>query len=239
MQVAVNFANDYFDGTKGVDSTKRVGPRRAVASGLVTPGEMKRAMTFTFIGACIPGLALAIAVQPWLIVIGSLCILAALGYSGGPRPYGALGMGELFVFVFFGLVATVGSAFVQVERVPAEAIAAAVPVGLLAVAILVINNMRDIDTDKEAKKITLAVRLGRDGSKTLFGFLVGGAFASTFLVAVLAESPLVLLPLASAPLGLFALRRMRNDGPGPATFSATAGLHAAYGLLLALGLVAA
>ncbi len=241
IQVGVNYANDYFDGTKGIDSPKRVGPRRAVASGLVTPGQMKRAMALAFIAACIPGIALALVIEPWLIVVGLACILAALGYSGGPRPYGAVGLGELVVFVFFGLVATVGSAYVQVERFPAEAIAAAVPVGLLAVAILVVNNLRDVDSDRTAGKITLAVRLGRARTKVLYELLVAGALASTFAVAAIAGSAWVLIALASVPLGVRAGRTVVTapGAPGPAAFGATAALHGACGLLLALGLWAA
>jgi 1,4-dihydroxy-2-naphthoate octaprenyltransferase len=239
IQVAVNYANDYFDGTRGVDSSNRVGPRRAVASGLVTPREMKRAMTVALVAVCVPGVALAIAVDPWLIAVGAGCILAALGYSGGPRPYGAVGLGELFVFVFFGMVATVGSGYVQVERVPAEALAAAVPVGLLAVAILVVNNLRDLDSDRAAGKITLAVRFGHVRTKVFYELLVAGALASTFVVAAIAGSPWVLIALTSVPLGVWARRRVVSDAPGPAALYATAALHGAYGLLLALGLWAA
>jgi 1,4-dihydroxy-2-naphthoate octaprenyltransferase len=234
IQVAVNYANDYFDGTKGIDSETRVGPRRAVAAGLVTPGQMKRAISLALLAACIPGIALALVIEPWLIAVGVACIGAALGYSGGPRPYGALGLGELFVFVFFGLVATIGSAYVQVERLQAEAVAAAVPVGLLAVAILVVNNLRDIDTDRAAGKITLAVRLG-SRTRLLYELLIWGALASTVVVVATAGSLWPLIALASVPLGLRA-RHSLASGPGPATFVATAALHGAYGSLLAIGL---
>ena len=173
LQVAVNYANDYFDGVGGVDTEARVGPRRAVASGLVTPGEMKAAMLVALGVAGVAGLALA-ALAGWeLLLVGVAALLATVGYSGGPRPYASAGLGEVFVFVFFGLVATVGSAYVQDERLTWLAVVAAVPMGLLATALLVVNNLRDIPTDREVGKRTLAVRLGEAGTRRLYVALVG------------------------------------------------------------------
>ena len=237
MQIGVNYANDYFDAVKGVDVPDRVGPRRAVASGLVSPGAMKAAMGVAFAVACAAGAALAIAVQPWLFAIGAAAVLAALGYSGGPRPYGSAGLGEIFVFLFFGLVATVGSAYVQVERVTSEAIASAIPIGLIAVAILVVNNLRDIETDRDAGKITLAVRLGRKHTKDLYDVLIVGALVWTPVVAAIADSLWALLGIFCAPLAFAGRRALTTGRAGAlAALRRTAALQAAYGLLLSLGL---
>ncbi|MDQ3982742.1 MAG: 1,4-dihydroxy-2-naphthoate polyprenyltransferase, partial [Actinomycetota bacterium] len=175
LQVAVNYANDYFDGVRGVDTPERAGPRRAVASGLVRPSQMKAAVGLALAVAAAAGIALTIAVGPELLLVGALSIGAALAYSGGPRPYASAGLGEVFVFVFFGLVATVGSAYVQVETIPRLTVLASVPVGLLATAILVVNNLRDIPTDAAAGKKTLAVRLGPRGTRRLYAALLAGA----------------------------------------------------------------
>lgn len=239
LQVGVNYANDYYDGTRGVDSGARVGPRRAVASGLVSPAAMRRAMWTSFAVAGIAGALLAVAVEPWILAAGVVCFAAALGYSGGPRPYGSAGLGEVFVFVFFGLVATAGSFFVQAERVGAVAIAAAVPIGLLAAAILVTNNLRDIETDEAAAKRTLAVRLGAQGTKSFFAALLGLAIVSTAGVAITARSLWPLLALVSLPAIYGAYRAVRGAGAAsdllPA-LGATARAHLSYGLLLAVGL---
>jgi 1,4-dihydroxy-2-naphthoate polyprenyltransferase len=177
LQVAVNYANDYFDGVRGVDTPDRVGPRRAVASGLVTPSEMKRAIAVALSVAALAGLGLTVVVGPELLLVGVASIAAALAYSGGPRPYASAGLGELFVFLFFGPVATIGTAYVQAETIPWLTVVASAPVGLLATAILVVNNLRDIDTDERAGKRTLAVRLGARGTRRLFAALVWGAAA--------------------------------------------------------------
>jgi 1,4-dihydroxy-2-naphthoate octaprenyltransferase len=207
IQVGVNFANDYFDGVKGVDTPDRVGPRRATQAGLVTPAAMKRAVAISFGIAALAGLALAFAVGPEILAAGLFCFLAALGYSGGPKPYASSGLGEIFVFVFFGVVATVGSAYVQVDRIVGTALAASVPVGLLATAILVANNLRDIETDEAAGKRTLAVRLGPRGTVSVYRALILGSFLCLPSVAFAADSlgPLIgfaALPLAGPPLVL-------------------------------------
>ncbi|HWH31889.1 MAG TPA: 1,4-dihydroxy-2-naphthoate polyprenyltransferase [Egibacteraceae bacterium] len=239
LQVGVNYANDYFDGVRGVDTPERVGPRRAVASGLVAPAAMRAAMLVAFGLAGAAGLALALLVEPWLLAVGAVCLAAAAGYSGGPRPYASAGMGELFVFVFFGLVATVGSAYAQDERVVGAAVAGAVPMGLLASAILVVNNLRDITTDARAGKRTLAVRLGRGRTRLLFAALVAGAFAAVPAIAALDGAVAPLLALAAAPLAVPPLRIVwTREEPRPliAALGGTARLELAVGVLLAAGL---
>lgn len=239
VQVGVNYANDYFDAAKGVDTPARVGPRRAVASGLVAPARMRDAMLAAFAVAAAAGSALAAAAGWWLLVVGALCFAAAVGYSGGSRPYGSAGLGELFVFVFFGLVATVGSAYVQAERVTAAAVAAAVPVGLLATAILVANNLRDLASDRDAGKRTLAVRLGAGGTRLLYVGLVAGAFLFVPAVAAAAGSLWPLLALAGLALARRPLAHVRGRATGPALVGvlvATARLQLGVGLLLAAGL---
>ncbi|CAN5239659.1 hypothetical protein BH20ACT9_BH20ACT9_21130 [soil metagenome] len=240
IQVGVNFANDYFDGVRGVDTPDRVGPPRAVASGLVAPASMCAAMLGAFAVACVAGLALAAAAGWWLVGVGAVCVAAALGYSGGPRPYASAALGELFVFVFFGLVATVGSAYVQTARVPAVAVVAAVPVGLLAAAILVANNLRDIATDRAAGKATLAVRMGPGATRRLYRGLVYGAFGFLVPVAVTAGGPWPLLAAAAAPLGRRAVRAVwEAQTPLVEVLAATAHLELVVAVLLATGLALA
>lgn len=239
LQIAVNFANDFYDAEKGVDSPDRLGPRRLTAAGLITPGQMKAATLICMAVAASAGAALALAVDLRLLVVGLACLAAALGYSGGRRPYGAAGLGEIFVFIFFGLVATAGSAYVQDESIPAVALVAALPVGLLAVALLVVNNLRDIETDSAAGKRTLAVKLGEMKTRKLFRAIVFGAFV--LLPAVGAAGggaasllPVLAVPLARAPLAGVEEGSGRDLGPA---LGATARLHSIVGLLLAGGLL--
>ncbi len=249
LQVAVNFANDLFDGLAGIDTEDRVGPRRVVAAGLVTPPAMKRALALTLVVAAVAGLALALLVDPWLLLIGAIAIVATLGYSGGRRPYASRALGELSVFVFFGLVATVGSAYVQSGRVSALAVAASLPVGLLAVGLLMINNVRDVDTDAATGKRTLAVRLGARTYGHTFGWLLIVAFALLGPVAWLAGSAWPLLALLALPLVAQVAKRSRiaarTDGARErgaayvAALGATARLQLAFGLLLTVGLALA
>jgi 1,4-dihydroxy-2-naphthoate polyprenyltransferase len=238
IQVGVNFANDYFDGVRGVDTSARLGPRRAVATGAVSPERMRIATASAFLVAAVAGLLLAAAAGYALVAVGALCFIAALGYSGGPRPYASLGIGELFVFIFFGLVATIGSAYVQVEKIVPEAVLAAIPIGLLATAILVVNNLRDMATDRAAGKITLAVRLGGTRTRTLYRGLVLGAFPWLVLLAGLADSPWPLLPFLTLPLVRRAERRVSLDEPPELirALAATAQLQLSFAVLLALGL---
>lgn len=243
VQVAVNYANDYYDGVGGVDTAERVGPRRAVATGMVAPKSMQAAVWVALAVAGAAGIALAAATTWWLLLVGALCFAAAIGYSGGPRPYASAGLGELFVFVFFGLVATVGSAFVQDETIPVAAVVAAVPVGLLAVAILVANNLRDITTDATAGKRTLAVRLGEGGTRVLYGLLIVSTFALLPAVGFAAgHASAALFPLASLPLALGPVRAVAQGAVGPRlvpVLVGTARLQIVLGVLLAVGLVLA
>jgi 1,4-dihydroxy-2-naphthoate polyprenyltransferase len=237
LQVGVNYANDYSDGLRGTDTPARLGPVRLTAAGLAAPAAVKRAAAVAFAVAAVAGLALAVAVDLRLLLVGVAAITAAVLYTGGPRPYGYAGFGELAVLVFFGVVATCGSAYVQLERVPAVAAAACVPVGLGAVAILLANNVRDIDGDRLAGKRTLAVRLGRDRARGLFTAVVAAMFAAAALLGL--ARPPVLVTLAAVPLAVAPVRlvRTRTDGPGLiAALGATARLQAATGLLLAAGL---
>lgn len=239
VQVAVNYANDLSDGVRGVDTEARVGPRRAVATGLVTPARMRVAIAAALSVAAAAGTALAVAVGWELLVVGALAFAAALGYSGGPRPYASAGLGEVSVFVFFGLVATVGSQYVHDDRVATVAVVAAVPVGFLATAILVANNLRDVATDASAGKRTLAVRMGEEGTRGLFAGLLAGAFVGTVVVALVAGSPWPLLAFAAAPLAVRAQRAVRGaTDPRELVpvLAATAQLELVLSVLLAVGL---
>ncbi|CAN5351716.1 1,4-dihydroxy-2-naphthoate polyprenyltransferase [soil metagenome] len=242
VQVAVNYANDYFDGVKGVDSEDRLGPRRAVASGLIPPPAMKRAIVICFLATGLAGLALAAATTWWLVVVGAGCFLAALGYSGGPKPYASAALGEVFVFVFFGLVATVGSAFVQDERIVHTAVIASVPVGLFAVAILVANNLRDIPTDAPAGKRTLAVVMGEGATRQLFLVLFILAFAFTGVIALSAGSWWPALALAAVPLSARPIELVLEGAEGPELIPVLAGTARAqlvFAVALTAGLVLA
>lgn len=239
IQVAVNYANDYADGVRGVDTPERVGPRRLVAAGVVRPKAMKRAVALALLVAAVAGLTLAVAVTWWLVVVGLVCVLAALAYSGGPRPYADAGLGEVFVFLFFGLVATVGSAYVQDATLHVVALVAAVPIGLLAVTIMLVNNLRDIETDQKVAKHTLAVRLGERGTRALIGSLVLGAFLFLPATAAVHGSVWPLLAVVSAPLGVGPVRDVLAGAVGPRllpVLGAAATLQIVFAGLLAAGL---
>ncbi len=242
LQVAVNFANDLFDGLAGVDTPGRVGPRRVVAAGLVAPRAMKRAMVGVLAVAGVAGLALAVAAGWELLLVGILAVLAALGYSGGSRPYASRALGEVFVFVFFGLVATAGSQYVQDETWSWVALLAGASVGAIATAILVVNNLRDIPTDAPAGKRTLAVVLGDARTRTLFVALVAAAFVVDVGLAVRTSSPWPLLAVAALPLAWRAVAGVRGGAHGAAlvrTLEVTGRLHLVHGVVLALGLLLA
>jgi 1,4-dihydroxy-2-naphthoate octaprenyltransferase len=243
VQVAVNYANDYFDGVRGIDTAARVGPRRAVASGLVTPAAMKRAIIGALAVAALAGIALAAVTTWWLLGVGATCFLAAIGYSGGPRPYASAGLGELFVFVFFGLVATVGSTFVQIQELTLPSILAAIPVGLLAVAILVVNNLRDLTTDSAVGKSTLAVRLGERGTRLLYAGTIVAAFAVLpSLAFATGRAVAALFALAALPLAVGPVRAVLRGAVGVRLIPVlvgTARLQLVLGALLAVGLARA
>lgn len=223
IQVGANLSNDYSDARRGADTEDRLGPVRVTAGGLVPPRQVLIATYVTFGLAVLCGVYL-IAVAGWeLLLVGVASIIAGVLYTGGPRPYGYDGLGEVFVFLFFGVVAVAGSYFVQTETLVWEAFALAVPVGLLASAVLVVNNYRDIDTDRRAGKRTLAVRLGRTRTRTLFAGMVYGAYALTpitWLVGPL--EPWVLLPLLTLPLAAPIVRTVRNRVDGPSLNEALA-----------------
>jgi 1,4-dihydroxy-2-naphthoate octaprenyltransferase len=236
LQVAVNFANDYSDGRRGTDAD-RVGPMRLVGSGAATPRQVLVAAALAFAVAALAGLALAALSSWWLVVVGAVCIAAAWTYTGGPIPYGYRALGEVFVFVFFGLVAVVGTTFVQTGTLPGLAFAVAVPIGLLIVAILVVNNLRDIDGDAVAGKRTLAVLLGDRRTRVLFAGLFVVAFAVIAVVGI--SRPWVLITLLATPLAARPARTVLSGGRGPALIGALAGtgvLTLVTGVLLGTGL---
>lgn len=237
LQVATNYANDYSDGIRGTDDD-RTGPMRLVGSGVVAPRQVKIAAFASFGVAGVVGAALAFAVGPELFVVGVASILAGWFYTGGSNPYGYLGLGEVFVFVFFGLVATVGSAYVQPTGWSWVALLAAVPIGALATALLVANNLRDIPTDEATGKRTLAVRLGDRWTRVLFTALLVLPFV--LLVPIALVRPWVLLALAAVPLAFLALRPVRSGAAGRAlipVLERTGRTQLLYGLLLAVGLL--
>jgi len=239
LQVGTNYANDYSDGVRGTDDA-RVGPVRLVASGLAAPAAVRRAAFTAFGVAAVAGLALTVAVGPQLLVVGGLSIAAGWFYTGGPRPYGYAGFGELFVFVFFGLVATAGSAYVQTSRLHALDLLASVPVGLLAVALLVVNNLRDIPGDGVAGKRTLAVRLGDARTRVLYVGCLVVAFAGVAVVAI--DRPGALLALVALPLAVRPVRRVTDGARGRdliAVLGGTGRLQLVAGALLAVGIVIA
>jgi 1,4-dihydroxy-2-naphthoate octaprenyltransferase len=242
MQVGVNFANDYSDFVRGADTPRRVGPVRAAASGVVAPEQVRSAAVVAFGVAGIAGLALSLATDWRLLVIGAACLLAGWLYTGGPRPYGYLGLGELFVFLFFGLVATCGTVYVETLRVTPLAVLAGVAMGCLATAILVLNNLRDIETDAAAGKRTLATRIGRDHTLILLALLVCAAFIAPVVMAILGfASVTVLLVLLAIPIAALPVRTAFASRSGPALVAALkrmAAAEIAYALLLAVGLLA-
>jgi 1,4-dihydroxy-2-naphthoate polyprenyltransferase len=241
IQIGTNLANDYSDARRGADTEDRLGPVRVTAGGLMPPRKVLVG-TYVAFGVAVAAGAYLIAVAGWeLLLVGAASIAAGVLYTGGPKPYGYEGLGEVFVFLFFGVVAVVGSYFVQVEQLEWEAFALSIPVGLLASAILVVNNVRDVDTDRRAGKRTLAVKLGRDGARTLFDCMLALAFVAP--VAIFASGSLtgwVLLPLLSAPLVVPLRRavRTRTDGQSlNAALAATGRLLAVYSLLLSVGVL--
>ncbi len=242
IQVGTNLSNDYSDARRGADAEDRLGPVRVSAGGLVPPRQVLVATYVSFGVAVLCGVYLVYLAGPILLAIGAASILAGVLYTGGPRPYGYEGLGEVFVFLFFGIVAVTGSYYVQAEQVTWEAFVLAVPVGLLASSILVVNNVRDLESDRRAGKRTLAVRLGRERARTLYGLMVYGAFVTApapWVAGALSAwllLPLVLLPVA---VGLVRLVRRHTDGPTLNRALARTGmLQLAFCVLLSAGLLA-
>lgn len=240
VQIGTNFANDYYDFVHGADTPARVGPRRAVAAGLIAPRTMRRAMWVVFAAAFGLGLGLIAWGGPWLLAVGVTSILCGVAYTGGPWPLGYHGWGDVFVFLFFGLVAVGGTYFVQSGRWTADVLLASIPIGLLSANILVVNNYRDAATDAVAGKRTLVVRFGRRAARTQFNVSLALALAAPVVFLARGYSAWCLLPLALAPVGWRHCRRLRQ-GESPRELIALLGdtgkLLAAYALLFAIGLV--
>jgi 1,4-dihydroxy-2-naphthoate octaprenyltransferase len=241
IQVGTNLSNDYSDARRGADAEDRLGPVRVTAGGLVPPRQVLIATYVSFGLAVLFGIYL-IAVAGWeLLLVGAASILAGVAYTGGPRPYGYEGLGEVFVFLFFGIVAVAGSFFVQVEKLTWEAFALAVPVGLLAAAILVVNNVRDIDSDRRAGKRTLAVKLGRERTRVMYAGIVYLAYLLTPVTWVFGPTTAwVLLPWLTLPLAASGIRIVRNRTDGPSLNGALARsgmLQLAFCMLLSAGLL--
>lgn len=237
LQIATNYVNDYADGERGTDAENRVGPTRLVGSGLANAGEVKKAAAISFGVAGVFGALLALAVGPELLVVGAFCMVAGWAYTGGPKPYGYLGLGEVMVFIFFGLVATVGSTYVQIETIPGLSVLVAVPVGLLAVALLLVNNLRDIAGDTISGKRTLAVMAGDQATRTAFLalFLV---IAMTIVAAAFLRPPaaIALVGLLAAIVPIRAVRGGAAKGQLIPVLGQVGRVQLVVGLLLAIGL---
>jgi 1,4-dihydroxy-2-naphthoate octaprenyltransferase len=243
IQIGTNLANDYSDAKRGADTADRLGPVRVTSSGLVAPRRVLVATWVAFAVAVACGVYLAVLAGPVILLVGALSIAAGVLYTGGPRPYGYAGLGEVFVFLFFGLVAVNGSYYVQLEKLALLPIGLSVAVGFLSTAILVVNNVRDLETDRRAGKNTLAVRLGRERTRRLYLALLGGAYL--VLIATLAANSgpwWAVLSLLSVPLATKPARAVMERTDGPALNGALAGTGAllgAFSLLLSAGLLIA
>ena len=240
LQVATNYANDYSDGIRGTDADdKRVGPVRLVGQGLAKPSSVKKAALLSFAVAGLVGTALALAVGPELFVVGAAAIAAGWFYTGGPKPYGYAGLGEAFVFVFFGVVATAGSTYVQTGSLTALGLGASIPVGLLATALLVVNNLRDIPGDTEVGKRTLAVRLGDQRTRTLYAGMMVATFVLVPLVAGLSGRPVGAIALIAVFVARKPVFEVLSGARGPALIPVlgdTGKTQLAFGLLFTIGL---
>jgi 1,4-dihydroxy-2-naphthoate octaprenyltransferase len=240
LQIGSNFANDYFDFVKGADTPDRLGPTRVTAAGLLSPAAIRWGMAVVFGAAALIGLYL-VAVGGWpILVAGLAAIMAALAYTGGPKPFGYLGLGDLFVFLFFGPVAVVGTYYVQTLAFTRDALLLSLPVGALITAILVVNNLRDIDTDRRAGKRTLAVRWGRDGARAEYLALLAVAYFIPVLLWVLSHNTWLLLSWLTVPLAYQLLHTVRTSTDGPtlnAALAGTARLSLLFSLMLSIGLL--
>jgi len=237
LQVGVNYANDYSDGVRGIDRNRR-GPMRLTASGAAAPSAVRRAALSCFVLAAAAGVVLAVTVDIRLLVVGAICVAGAWFYSGGRHPYGYAGYGELAVLFFFGFVATIGSAYVQRRAVPEAAWWGSLVVGLPACAVLVANNLRDIDSDQATGKRTLAVRLGPEATTMLFKALVVGAFAAVIPIGL--KHPISFIALIAMPLAVEPVRRVSARADASSLIRAlarTVRLAVAMSLLLSLGLL--
>ena len=238
LQVGVNYSNDYSDGIRGTDAD-RVGPTRLVGSGLARPSSVKKAAFACFGVAGAAGLILAALTSWWLLPVGVAAVAAAWFYTGGPKPYGYAGFGEIFVFVFFGLVAVLGTTYVQAGRISLTATAAAIGIGLLACALLMANNLRDVHTDQTSGKRTLAVLLGEPLSRRVFALTVAGAFLAVVVIGI--RHPWCLIALLSVPLAVPPVRQVLGGARGRAlvvVLGAIARVEIVYAVLLSFGLAA-
>ena len=236
LQIAVNFANDYSDGVRGTD-THRIGPVRLVASGLASASSVKVAALISFLIAAIAGFVLALNISPWLFLVGAASIWAAWGYTGGKKPYGYFGFGELSVFIFFGLVATVGSYYIQTEQFNWQIFLLAIPVGTLSCAILAVNNLRDLPQDKLVGKRTMAVRIGEKNTRVFFMLLL--VTAQVTALAAVSISSLALITLICSPITYSVVRQVLNGAVGAElieVLSKTAKLQLLMASLLAAAL---
>ena len=241
IQIGTNLANDYSDAKRGADTADRLGPVRVTSAGLVTPQRVLTATWIAFAVAVACGVYLTSVAGPVILVLGALSIAAGVLYTGGPRPYGYAGLGEVFVFLFFGLVAVNGSYYVQIEHLDALPLGLSISVGFLATAILVVNNVRDLETDRRAGKMTLAVRMGRHNAIVLYRLLMLGAFVVLPIALAAGEaSALPLIGLLALPLTFAPMRAMTNRTDGPAlngALAATGMVLAVYSVLVAAGLL--
>ena len=236
LQIAVNFANDYSDGVRGTD-THRIGPVRLVASGLASASSVKVAALVSFLIAAIAGFVLSLNISPWLFLVGAASIWAAWGYTGGKKPYGYFGFGELSVFIFFGLVATVGSYYIQTVQFNWQIFLLAIPVGTLSCAILAINNLRDLPQDKLVGKRTMAVRIGEKNTRVFFMLLL--VTAQVTALAAVSISSLALITLICSPITYSVVRQVLNGAVGAElieVLSKTAKLQLLMASLLAAAL---
>ncbi|HET8862363.1 MAG TPA: 1,4-dihydroxy-2-naphthoate polyprenyltransferase [Solirubrobacterales bacterium] len=243
IQIGTNLANDYSDAKRGADTVDRLGPVRVTSAGLVTPQRVLVATWVAFGVAIACGIYLTVVAGIVILLIGAVSIAAGVLYTGGPRPYGYAGLGEVFVFLFFGLVAVNGSYYVQVEQLDALPLGLSIAVGFLATAILVVNNVRDIETDRRAGKNTLAVRMGRHNAVILYRLLVLGAYVVLPIALVSGDASLLpLIAFLSLPMAIKPLRTMSNRTDGPSLNAALAGTGAllgAFSLLVSAGLLIA
>ena len=243
IQIGTNLANDYSDAKRGADTADRLGPVRVTSAGLVTPQRVLTATWVAFGVAVACGIYLTVVAGIVILLIGAVSIAAGVLYTGGPRPYGYAGLGEVFVFLFFGLVAVNGSYYVQVEQLDALPLGLSISIGFLATAILVVNNVRDVETDRRAGKMTLAVRMGRSNAVVLYRLLVLGAYVVLPIALIAGDASLLpLIGFLSLPLAIKPLRTMTNRTDGPSlngALAATGALLGAFSLLVSAGLLIA
>jgi 1,4-dihydroxy-2-naphthoate octaprenyltransferase len=243
IQIGTNLANDYSDAKRGADTADRLGPVRVTSAGLVTPQRVLRATWIAFAVAVACGIYLTAVAGIVILLIGALSIAAGVLYTGGPRPYGYAGLGEVFVFLFFGLVAVNGSYYVQVEQLDALPLGLSISIGFLATAIIVVNNVRDVETDRRVGKMTLAVRMGRRNAVNLYRMLMVGAFAVLPVALAGGESSWwALIGLAALPLTIRPMATLGSHSDGPTlngVLAATGGVLAVFSLLVSAGLLLA